>query len=685
MLLRWLFLVLTLLFATAVPAQTPGARLTVQGQLFVETATPKPGDTVTVALFFTPEPGWHGYWENPGDAGLGLQLEWSLPAGIAAGKPRFPVPQPLLIGGLMNHVYEAPHAVLIDLKLPAAIKAGTQIPVSIAANWLACTDKICVPQQDQFETMLTIGSGAISSEQRKRFDAWRAQTPVPLDRAGRFAVEGKRLQIAIPYPASAPLDHPYFFALTQNRVRYAAPQTAKRSGDWLVIESEAGTEPGPIEGLLRIGDGQGLWVRSVAGTIPKGGSAVATLRPDGMSNPADTDTPPLPWLLLAAIAGGFLLNLMPCVFPILGLKAFALAKAGGVESEARADALAYSAGVILSCIALGGLMLLLRAGGQEIGWAFQLQSPAFVLFLLMLMVAVTANLAGLFELSGLEVGGVLTRRPGVMGSFWTGVLAALVATPCTGPFMAAALGAALLLPTLEALLLFAALGFGIALPFLLIAYVPRLRSMLPRPGPWLNGFRKAMAVPMALTALALGWLLWRQAGDEGLWIGLVAAIMCLLLLLGYRRVSRTWRFAGAGLIAALLGVYLAANDWLPDQAPGSVDAAIKTDGIAFDETKLAKLRTNGTPVFLYFTADWCVTCKVNEAAAIDRAETQRLFKQRGIAVMVGDFTRHDPEIARFLAARGRSGVPFYLFYPKSGDPRELPQLLTPAIIDEATQ
>lgn len=681
---RWLLLIVALLCAPLAQAQEP--RLTVPGQMLVETSTPKAGGSVTVALLFTPEPGWHGYWENPGDAGLGLQLEWSLPEGVTAGKPRFPVPKPLLIGGLMNHVYEAPHVALVDLQLPSGLKEGTALPISIAANWLACTDTICVPQQDRFETRLTIGSGAIEETQRKRFDGWRALTPVPLDREAHFAVAGKRYQIAIPYPASAPLDRPYFFALTQNRIRYAAPQLARRNGDWLVIESEAGTEPGPVEGLLRIGEGQGLWVRSVSGQIPGGGSTVTTLRPDGAPpNPATNDMLPFPWLLLAAIAGGLLLNLMPCVFPILGLKAFALAKAGGSESEARADALAYSAGVIFSCIALGGLMLLLRAGGEEIGWAFQLQEPAFVLFLLILMVVVTANLAGLFELRGFEVGSALTKRSGTMGSFWTGVLAALVATPCTGPFMAAALGAALLLPPLEALLLFGALGFGIALPFLLIAYVPRLRALLPKPGPWLNAFRKWMAVPMALTALALGWLLWRQAGEAGLWIGLAAVAASLLIIVTYRRMHLRMRNAGLLSIAMLVTLYTGVARWLPDDKASPASAAANSDEIVFSENRLADLRAKGTPVFLYFTADWCVTCKVNEAAAINRAETQALFKKRGIVVMVGDFTRHDPEIARFLSAHGRSGVPFYLYYPKSGKPRELPQLLTPAIIADSAQ
>jgi thiol:disulfide interchange protein len=268
------------------------------------------------------------------------------------------------------------------------------------------------------------------------------------------------------------------------------------------------------------------------------------------------------------------------------------------------------------------------------------------------------------------------------GSFWTGVLAALVATPCTGPFMAAALGAALLLPAVQALLLFAALGLGIALPFLAIAYVPRLRAMLPRPGAWLGTFRKAMAVPMALTALALGWLLWRQAGEVGLWFGLAASAVLLVLLWLYGHLAGKLRFATLGIAAATALLFTVALRWLPDDAQPAATTA-KLNGEPYSAERLSALRAAGKPVFLYFTADWCVTCKVNEAAAINRAETGKLFKDKGVTIMVGDFTRRDPAIARFLAQHGRSGVPLYLYYPAGEDPRELPQLLTPGIIAEA--
>ena len=403
------------------------------------------------------------------------------------------------------------------------------------------------------------------------------------------------------------------------------------------------------------------------------------------NEPAATKTPSFVWLLLGALAGGVLLNIMPCVFPILGLKALALAKAGGNEHAARNDALAYTAGVVSSCLALGGVMLALRAGGEEIGWAFQLQEPGFVLFLLLLMVGVTANLAGLFELRGFEVGSALTRNPGLIGSFWTGALAAAVATPCTGPLMAAALGAALLLPTAQALALFAALGLGIALPFLAIAYIPPLRRSLPRPGPWLAKFRKMMAVPMGLTALALFWLLWRLVGQQGLLVGGIGAAAILAVLTLSQRNPSLLRNSGLAKLALAGVIILAAIKWLPDQAsqrPVEGSAATTLGAVRFSDEKLASLRQRRKPVFVYFTADWCVTCKVNEAAVLEREATAKLFKAKGISVLRGDFTRRDPAIARFLASRGQAGVPLYLYYPKVGEAKLLPQILTSSAIQE---
>lgn len=679
-LLAWLAL---LLGSGPSHAQLPTMKIHVHATLEAETLRPAPGGIVTLAFSMRPDKGWHGYWSNPGDAGEGLSLDWKLPEGASVGEPRFPVPETLIIGGYMNYVYERPHAVLVDLKLPERLAAGTRIPVNVAAYWLACTDRICVPQQGTLSLDLVVGDGRIVAADRARFDAWRAALPVPLDREARYAVRGKRIEIAIPYPASAAIERPYFFPAAAGVIDQMAPQLLRRKGNWLVVETALAPTrkkalPDTINGLFRIGEREGLLVKARVGAVPQGGKIVSGAIPAADRKPA----PSLAWLLIGALLGGLLLNIMPCVFPILGLKALALAKAGGDEREARADAFAYSAGVVISCIALGAVMLLLRAGGEEVGWAFQLQEPGFVLFLLLLMVGITANLLGLFELGNFQFGDSLTRKQGLSGSFWTGALAAIVATPCTGPFMAAALGAALLLPTFEALLLFATLGLGIALPFFAIAYVPALRARLPRPGPWLVTFRKVMAVPMGLTALALLWLLWRLTGSLGLMIGLGSIIAMLMALLWPFSKSGMMRHFAMPRLLAIMVLLLIAIRWLPTDAPAPLASSSLLRAERFTEDRLAALRGEGKAVFVYFTADWCVTCKINEAAVLERPQTATLFSSNRVSVLRGDFTKRDPAIARFLTEHGAAGVPLYLYYPKGGEAKPLPQILTDSLLVE---
>ena len=666
-------LFLTLFFAASMAnAQVPGATRNVVASIEAESATPAPGNTVTVAIIMDPKSGWHDYWLNPGDAGTPLELEWKLPPGVTAGPIQAPVPETLIVSGFMNHIYKTRHAFLVDLKIAPTVSAGQELDVQVDARWSACSDTVCVPEGDSFSVPLTVGNGEIT--ERTRFDKWRAALPVPLDQLARYAINDRQISIAIPYPRSAGVEKVWFFPRTENLFRYAAPQSARRTGDWLIISGEVNRAfDGRIDGLLRFGNAQGLEIQAMPGAVPAGGDVVTVLA-EASSPDYVQSTINFGWILGLSVLGGLLLNLMPCVFPILGLKALSLAKLGGDESEARRDAFAYSAGVILSCLALGGLLLALRAVGEEIGWAFQLQEPVVVLLLLLLMVAVTANLAGLFEIGSIGAGSALTRKGGISGSFWTGVLAAVVATPCTGPFMAAALGAALLLPVAQASLLFAGLGFGLALPFLLLAYVPAARRMLPKPGPWLGTFRKAMAVPMGLTALALLWLLWRLMGFSGLLIGGTTSLIILLRLFEWGR-NRKSGLSSKLVVAAIIGIALASTLILSNRAD-KIQSEGSLPGENFSENRLAEHRARGTPVFLYFTADWCVTCKVNEAAAIDRDETQAAFKNVGVVTLKGDFTRRDPAIARFLAKHGRSGVPLYLYYPKGGEPVVLPQILT---------
>lgn len=635
------------------------------------------GETVMLAVYMRPEAGWHGYWQNPGDAGIGMKLDWILPAGFKAGSLHYPVPGVLMLSGLMNHVYEHDYAVLIPLTVSADARPGTIIPVRAKASWLACTNQLCVPEQGLLTTELRIGaSGATDS----RFDTWRKALPAPLGSPVMLAVTPRSLRVAIPLPASLPLANPHLFVADDRVANYAGPQKFSRKGDLLLVEVPRATfeplTPTSLNAVLRLNDaGDGVSFTAYPGAVPTGGRVIFSGGISG-GDPARPSAP-LPWLLLSALLGGLLLNIMPCVFPILSLKALSLARAGESEAQARSEGLAYTAGVVLACTALGALLLALRAAGQQVGWAFQLQEPAVVIALLLLATAITANLAGAYEMAIPAFARSGSRR----GAFATGLLAAFVATPCTGPFMAAAMGAALLLPWIQAMSLFMALGLGLALPFLAIAYVPMLRRALPRPGPWMVRFRQVMAVPMALTALALLWLASRVGGTlfAVLALGFVIGVVGALSAVGGRQ-----RRGHSALAPALSAVIIAVAAVLtlpsavraPDAATDSMPGAVP-----FTQEALAKARASGKPVFVYFTADWCLTCKVNEKAAIEREETRAAFAKSGVQVLVGDWTRRDPAITRFLTDQGAAGVPLYLWYqPGVNQPQQLPQVLTTGLL-----
>ncbi|WP_424773670.1 protein-disulfide reductase DsbD family protein [Novosphingobium sp.] len=649
----------------------------IKAELVGEQPSVAPGGTVWLAIRMRPEPGWHGYWLNPGDAGLGIDLSFGESAArlpFTLGGIEYPVPHTLVVQGLMNHVYEGEYVVLVPLK--ADPDARGQHGLRLAARWLACTDKICVPESAELALpglLEVAATGGNPAPRDPRFDAWRAALPAPLGSKAAFAIDGQTLRVAIPLPASVVLDQPHLFMASEGQIKYGAPQRFFRDGDRLVVEldrADKAATPSQLSAVLRLGKGpDGLAIDAAPGSVPAGGTPLS-------------QGPALGWLLVSALLGGLLLNVMPCVFPILSLKALSLVRAGESEAQARAEGLAYTAGVVLACLALGALLLALRAGGEQVGWAFQLQEPLVVAALLLLAVTITANLAGLFEFAvpGFAAGG--SRQ----GAFATGLLAAFVATPCTGPFMAAAMGAALLLPVAQALLLFGALGLGLALPFLLLACVPSLRRLLPRPGVWMVWFRKAMAVPMALTALALLWLSWRIGGGRFALILIVLGqfLYFVLSAIGSRQRlglgMRPTMWASLILIAAI-------TVFAPRTIDPSAIALRSSQSLLptkpFSEESLAKARASGKPVFLYLTADWCLTCKVNEAAAIEREETRAAFENAGVVVLRGDWTRRDPAITRFLTAQGAAGVPLYIWYPAGGGGgQQLPQVLTPALLAE---
>ena len=681
----WLALVASLMLAGAASAQEERPAKALYGdeniavELFIDPAPVK--GTQMLALRFTPKsPEWHGYWSNPGDAGQGMRLTLDLPAGWEAGDPLYPVPQRLTISGLMNHIYEGQYVVLVPVTLGPEAALADAGAITGYVEYLACTDQICVPQD-----------AVLSSRPGGDFARWRAEVAPLLDANARFAIAGETLRLAIPLPAGVGLGDPHLF-LGEKRITevadadFAAAQVFRRAGDLLVVEIPLKSLPPlpevidapsfaplvQVTGILSFGDGAGVRFVAAPGDVPTGGEVIA--------GPQDAPIPPLWTLILGALAGGLLLNIMPCVFPILSLKALTLARAGESEAKARAEGLAYTAGVVIACVALGAVMLALRAAGEQVGWAFQLQEPGVVVALLVLAAAITANFAGLFELPSVSVsmGGERT------GVFATGLLAAFVATPCTGPFMAAALGAALLLPTAQALLLFALLGLGLALPFLLLGFVPPLRRMLPRPGAWMERFRRIMAIPMGLTALALAWLTAQLGGRSFGLIALVLVIGVLIALWVVGRLQQAGKMAwpAFGLVAApFLAFALIA---LPNvyAAKGAEAKVSIHDPQDFSREGLAEARASGKPVFVWFTADWCVTCKVNEASSIERESVREAFEEAGVITMVGDWTVRDEAITAFLTEQGAAGVPLYLWYaPGASAPQQLPQVLTPELLE----
>ncbi|WP_243451044.1 protein-disulfide reductase DsbD [Sphingosinicella sp. CPCC 101087] len=671
-----------MLLGAAAHAQLPQPGTNaIAASLIPESAVVVPGETVTLALMMRPSQGWHGYWKNPGDSGMETQIAWQLPAGLQAGPIQYPVPGRLIVAGLMNYVYEGDYAQLIEVSVPADLAPGTRLPVRARVDYLACTDEICVPETANVAVDLETGSAPAAQANRAMFDRFRLALPRPLGSEARFERAGGRFRLAIPLPTGLELGEPYFYPLTDGALSYAAAQTFSRAGDTLILETEAPPNGGSldvVEGVLKLGDGNGLSLRAVPGIVPAAGTSAES---EGAQTAPGASA--VLAALMGAVLGGLLLNIMPCVFPILSLKALSLAKAGGDEGGAKREAIAYTAGAVLICLGLGAALLGLRAAGVAAGWAFQLQDPRVILALLLLITAVALNLAGLFQLPALAAGGRLAERRGLGGAFWTGALAAFVATPCTGPFMGAALGAALVLSTPVALAIFAGLGLGLALPFLLLGFVPALRRLLPKPGSWMERFRRLMSVPMFLTALALAWILGRQAGVDGMALGLAAAMVLALALWWVG--SRQWR-GGQGsrgpwvpLAPAALAA-VAAMVLVPSVAAEPATAASRNelDAEPFTEARLAALRQEGRRVFVYFTADWCVTCKVNEKGSLEREQVAQAFAARQVAVLVGDWTRGDAEIGRFLERHGRSGVPLYLYF-EPGKPVEiLPQVLTPS-------
>ncbi|MDB6085053.1 MAG: thiol:disulfide interchange protein, partial [Gammaproteobacteria bacterium] len=703
--LKWWFL--ACLFAS--PAAYPHSGNVVstdnvKARLVSETGAIGPGQSIWVALELNIRDGWHTYWRNPGDSGQATSLTWTLPPGFSAGDIVWTTPHRFELPPLVNYGY-AKHAVhLMQVTAPKDLETGSSIALHAKASWLVCSD-VCIPEDAALQLTLPASASAAAADPADAalFAEARNDLPHPAPASTGARVQNGQLVITLGETWGATLSQIRslaFFPYAEGSIDYAAPQTLERSKDSLELTVKAGSQPlqaGPVRGLLLATEQSGsesiAVPMEIAATLMGAGNA-------GIANPRAqiaADTPALPSLILLAVLGGLILNLMPCVFPVLSIKAVALVEeAKKHPSAVRAKGLVFAAGVFTSMLSLAGVLLALRAGGEQIGWGFQLQSPLFVTLMVYLLLAVGLNLSGVFEVGGglAGVGDGLTRGAGYRASFFTGVLTTLVATPCTAPFMAAAVGAALTQSTLVALVIFAGVGFGLSLPYVLLAFAPWTRRVLPKPGAWMDTLKQLFAFPMYGSAAWLLWVLAQQTSSLGLGTALAGVILIALAAWAYQK-SKSTRFAArvTGKVTAAAAVLLAV--FLPlryaDVAAASASAGSAATSAPdawqpYDAARAAEIKATGKPLLVNFTASWCLTCLVNERNAFADAEVQRTFRDKGVTLMKGDWTNRDPAITKALASFGRAGVPLYVAYntrPGSSQAVVLPQLLTANIVRDA--
>jgi thiol:disulfide interchange protein DsbD len=646
--IRLLLVLILALTATAHAAESsPHRTPRAIASLISDTDAVSPGTQYHLALRLQIAPGWHSYGLNPGDAGVPPELDWTLPAGTTVGAIAWPAPHREREGEIMTFAYTG------DTLL--AVPATGPGPIKLHASWLVCKN-ICVPEEADFTLDLPAGPPAPSAE-APLFEQAQSALPRPSPYPATLSPDGVLHLTGADLTA---VRDAFFIPNTPDLIAPAAPQTLHTDSNGLTLALTKGDSFKPqtdIPGVLLLTDAGGQQTALSLTATP--GAATATT--------------PLWQALLFALLGGLILNLMPCVFPVLAMKAFAIAKLStGNRSIARAQAAAYTLGVLISFAAIGFGLIALRALGQSVGWGFQFQSPLFVAAMAWILFAVGLNLSGVFHIAlGIEgAGQSLTLKRGLGGSFAGGVLAVLVATPCTAPFMGVAIAAALAAPPLETLAVFSAMGLGLAAPTALLALIPGIGRILPRPGAWMEIFRQALAFPMYAAAIWLVWVLSQQTGPNGV---LAALAGCLMIGLS------AWllRLRSRPLAAlALLGCLALTPLLRPAPAETTADA--------YTPARLASLRDAGKPVFLNMTAAWCVTCLVNERVALETTPVRDAFAAAGITLLKGDWTRQDPAITAFLQAQGRDGVPLYVFYPAGGQPpRVLPQILTETEIIKA--
>jgi thiol:disulfide interchange protein DsbD len=657
-----------------------------------------PGQTVWLAVRQKIQKGWHTYWRNPGDAGEPMKLAWALPSGWRAGEIVWAAPHRLPVGPLMDYGYEDEVLLPVPLTAPADARPGQAIPVKLAASFLVCAET-CVPEDALLTLDLPVvaAPAAIDGKWGRPVARALADAPKPAGLQAVFERRPTGLALAVTGPAlgSPEARDAYFYPFVSTVIEHAKPQAVERGPAGLTLTLQPGydftkgTAPGRLAGVL-VADGKAYEVAAAPGVAPAGAAGLGP--PPAKSESAGLSLAPA---ALFAFLGGLILNLMPCVFPVLAMKAAALAGHAREQTGVRRQGLAFGAGVLLTFLGLAALLIALKTAGAAVGWGFQLQSPPVVAGLALLILAVALNLSGLFEVgTSLQGAGAgLATAPGLAGAFFTGALSVVVAAPCTAPFMGPALGWALTQPPAAALAVFAALGLGFALPFVLVCYAPGLIARLPRPGPWMEAFKKALAFPMYAAAAWLAWVLTVQAGAPAL-ARLLAAAVAVAFAAWLGGAAQRRHAAGAGALAlggAAAAIALAAAGaavLAPYSAAGSASAAGPESAALAEQpyapARLAELRATGAPVFVNYTAAWCVSCQVNDRVALSTPRVAAAFRREGVAYLKADWTRRDPVIAADLARFGRAGVPLYLVYPGGGGaPVVLPSILTEGTVLKA--
>lgn len=687
--LRRIFsLILCVSALAAPPAFAQNTADLVKVELLAEPAAIVPGEPFTVGVKLGMKEHWHTYWRNPGDSGEPTQVTWKLPQGFAAGDLEWPAPSLIRVGPTASFGYEGETILLARITPPRELKPGTMVNFAADVAFLVC-EKICIPGEASVSLALQVSEPGASQPANAVFEQARGKLPQASPWKATFDADGKAITLSLRADGlrGDSIRSAMFFPYDNTLIDNPAPQTLRPEGQAtrLTIERSqiAKTLPQVIDGVLIVEEDIGGRMASHAFVIEAATSAPPVAAGEGGMT--------LLYAAISALIAGVILNFMPCVFPVLSIKILHLTDhKAETPQRVRLHGIAYTLGILASFTILAGALQALRAAGAEIGWGFQLQSPLMVASLAFILFALALSLSGILTIgtSLTRVGGSrLLQRGGLSGSFFAGVLATVVATPCTAPFMGASIGFALVQPFAVGLVVFLALGLGLALPFLLLAFAPSLQRRLPRPGRWMETLKQFLAFPIYATVAWLIWVLSFQVGATGL----LAALSGLVLIAfgawaihisqGQGGVSaRFLQGLAAASVAGVVALALAIN---LDRSGGVQSAASKAPFEAFSQQKLDALLASGQPVFVNMTAAWCITCLVNERTALSSGSVRDVFAGKRIAYLKGDWTNRNPEITRLLERFGRSGVPLYVLYRRGSEPVVLPQILTPSLVLDA--